>query len=189
MLMSLIALDERVFQSLHHLYPLAPTLWRLISYYSIYLVPFLLIWFWFVRREAALFAVLAGSLAWQGLNNLIGHFIDRARPLDFYQIALPGNEGLFHRPGSSFPSDHTAFLTGITVGFWVNGQRRAAQIFGILTLVTVLSRIVTGQHWPGDIIAGLLVGIISVGLLLLVRRPLDRWVINPLVKLVRRFGL
>lgn len=190
MLATLIELDEKLFSFLHGWASFAPGFWKAIAIYGIYLIPFVLVWYWFARRrETALLAALAGILAWQGIAALVGLVWDRERPTPFIDLNFPEKEVFFERPGPSFPSDHTAFLTALTLIFWVSGERRLAVGLGILTLITMLSRVVTAQHWPLDLVGGLVTGLITVGLVVWLRRPIERYVIQPLVGFARKIGL
>lgn len=190
MLSSLVALDERVFQIMHQWSVALPGVWVAVALGGVYLVPIVLVWYWFARRrETALFAALSGIIAWLGLNNLIGALVVRDRPIPFIELNFPEKEFLFDRPGPSFPSDHTAFMTAITLAFYFAGERRVAAGFGVITFLTVLARIVTAQHWPGDIVVGALVGVVTVLALSAIRRPLDHWVIAPLVRFARKLGV
>ena len=190
MLSSLVALDERVFQIMHQWAIVLPDIWVAFALCGVYVVPIILVWYWFARRrETALFAALTGIFAWLGLNNLIALYASRERPIPFITLNFPEKEFLFDRPGPSFPSDHTAFMTAITLAFYFAGERRVAGVLGGVTFLTVLARIVTAQHWPGDIIVGALVGLVAVLLFGLIRRPLDQWVIAPLIKFARKLGV
>lgn len=190
MVESLIALDERIFHFLYGWSAYLKEVWLVLAIYPIYLVPIILIWFWFARRRGtALFAFLTGIFAWAGVNSIISVLIHRERPLDALGLAVSETEGIFHRPGGSFPSDHTAFLTAMVVIFWWMGERRVALLLLVLELITVISRIVTGLHWPGDILAGMVVGVVTASLIWMVRRPIERFIVEPLVSLARQLHL
>lgn len=190
MLSRLIELDAQLFAFFHNWATVLPSLWKFISIYSIYIIPFFLVWFWFARRrDLALLAFFSGAFAWQGLNGLIGALVHRDRPTPFIDLNYPQTEFLFDRPGPSFPSDHTAFLVGMVVIFWLAGERRVSWFLIGLTVITVLSRVVTGQHWPGDILAGAVVGLVVGASFWMFRRPLERWATGPLVQFARRIGL
>ncbi|MBI4175458.1 phosphatase PAP2 family protein [Candidatus Berkelbacteria bacterium] len=187
---ALLAADARVFLFLHQWAAFLPAVWKWVALVGVYCFPVVLIWYWLTRRrETALFAFAAGVFAWQGLNNLASAFSLRERPLALIDLHFPDREFLFDRPGSSFPSDHTAFMAAIAIAFWRAGERSVAIFLGIITVLTALARVVTAQHWPGDILIGAVIGLLSVVLLSAVRRPLDTWVISPLVQLARKIGL
>lgn len=190
MLESLVAQDLRVFTFMHQWAAYGGAVWKWIAISGVYVIPVILLWYWFFRkRETAFFAALAGIFSWQILNNFIGAFISRDRPVPFIELHFPEKEFIFDRPGPSFPSDHTAFMVAVTVAFWLAGDRRVGSWLGVITILTVVARIVTAQHWPGDILVGAFVGLVGVGFLTLIRRPLDRFVISPFIKFVRKIGL
>lgn len=190
MLSSLIALDERIFAFLHTWAAVAGPIWKGVAIGGVYVVPVVLVWYWFARRrETALLAAITGLLAWLGLNNFIASLVRRERPIPVIDLHFPSREFLFDRPGPSFPSDHAAFLVAITLVFYLAGERRLAGFLSVVTSLTVLARVVTAQHWPGDIVVGAFVGVLAVGIISVIRRYLERWVINPIVKLARRIGL
>lgn len=190
MLQSLVQADEAVFQFFHHWDSFAPAVWQALSVYGVYLIPFILLWFWFARRrETSLFAFLTGLVAWQVVSRVIGHFVPRQRPEDFYHYALVKQEGLFHRPGSSFPSDHTAFMTAIAMIFLLADQPGPAWLVLVIEFFTLLGRVVVGFHWPGDILGGLIVGVVTAYLMWWWRKPIEKYIVNPLVRLAKKVGL
>lgn len=189
MLEQLIALDERVFSFLHGWAAAMPIVWKWLAILGVYLIPLVLVWYWLTRRrEPALFAFLTGLFAWFGINNILASLIDRARPIPTIDLHFPAREFLFDRPGPSFPSDHAAFMVAVTTSFFLAGERRIGWTLALITAATTLARVVTAQHWPLDIVAGVMVGVSAVLLLALVRRSIDRWVINPIVMFARRIG-
>jgi len=60
---------------------------------------------------------------------------------------------------SSFPSDHATYFFAMTVGF-IFISRWLGVLFGLLSVWIVWQRIYLGLHFPGDVMAGALVGII-----------------------------
>lgn len=65
-----------------------------------------------------------------------------------------------HADVNSFPSGHMASMTPIVFTlFLIN---RKAGWWGVFALALVgLGRIITGVHWPSDILGGIFVGVIS----------------------------
>lgn len=158
-----------------------------IGVYLVYLIPLLLLFTWFaVSRKAALKAFITGVLAWEGLSKVIAHLVDRARP-SMSQIGT--KELVFHRPDTSFPSDHSAFLAAVALSFYFSGQKKLAGFVAIVAVLVGIARVGIGVHFPADILAGWLVGCAVVVLLRYVDRPIDDYIIEPLIKFARRFKL
>jgi undecaprenyl-diphosphatase len=158
-----------------------------IGVYLVYLVPILLLLAWFgLSRKATLKAAITGVLAWEGLSKIIAQLVDRTRP-GLSQIGT--KELVFHRPDTSFPSDHSAFLAAITLSLYLSGQKKLALITGIITILVGVARVGIGVHFPADILAGWIVGCATALLLRLIDQPLDRYIIEPLVSVARRFKL
>lgn len=153
----------------------------------VYIVPLLLVYVWFgLSRKAALKAALTGILAWQGLSKLIAQLVDRTRP-SFSQIGT--KELVFHRPDTSFPSDHSAFLAAIALTLYLSGYKKLSYAVGIIGILVGIARVGIGVHYPGDILAGWLVGFVTVFLLRFIDQPLDRYLIEPLVTFARKLKL
>lgn len=190
MIANIVALDERLSYSVQQLVQFLPSAWKWLAILGVYTIPVFLLWYWFKRdRLIALRSAVAGVVAWFGFNSVISHFIIRQRPPQLPILNFPAHEFIFDRPGPSFPSDHAAFMTAIALSFYLAGERRLAPYLGLIALLTVLARVVTAQHWVGDILVGLVIGSIAALFIKLVRVPLDRWLLKPLVKLVGKVGL
>ena len=74
-----------------------------------------------------------------------------------------------HIPDNSFPSGHAVFAGASIVGLYLIGNRLLLSIFSILFTAMLLSRIFAGIHYPGDIIAGVIIGAGFAGGLSLLR--------------------
>ncbi|MCZ6614227.1 MAG: phosphatase PAP2 family protein [Chloroflexi bacterium] len=124
------------------------------------------LWLVGLTREAKSFAVIGGIVGFVAFfgDFTLGEFVDRPRPLP-------------EDTGASFPSGHT-FGTTALFGFWgflaiYYGLRRKilVPLLAILAAFIVsvgVSRIHLQAHWPSDVVAGYLLGI----LWLLVLSPL-----------------
>ena len=107
-------------------------------------------------RSMVIKAVAAGPIAWFGISELIKLIWVSPRPFVQNQVNLL----LTHRPDGSFPSSHASFFFAIsTVVFFYN--KKAGIVFYIASFLIGFSRVFVGIHWPSDILAGALVGIIS----------------------------
>lgn len=61
---------------------------------------------------------------------------------------------------SSFPSDHAALFAALAMGIFFRSKRAGAAMFAYVVLVTFVPRIYMGYHWPTDILAGSIMGIL-----------------------------
>jgi undecaprenyl-diphosphatase len=73
---------------------------------------------------------------------------------------------------SSFPSDHAALFSALAMGLFFRSRLAGAAVFAYVVLVTFFPRIYMGYHWPSDILAGVVLGVLVayVALIPTVRR-------------------
>lgn len=147
-------------------------------------IPLLLIWFRSDEegKKAALLSLLSMAIALL-INQLIGHLYFRDRPFVFHDVNLL----LDRSTDPSFPSDHTTFVFGIAWLLLFKNKRIGALALGLATLVGI-SRIFVGTHYPGDVLGGALVGLISAVLVWKARNLLDP-ITSFLVGLAKRMKL
>ncbi|PXA99992.1 hypothetical protein DMC47_00580 [Nostoc sp. 3335mG] len=141
--------------------------WVLIPSLLVLVVSFLLHRFWrgAARWRRALYEtiLLSGfvfvAVAGTGLlTNLLKRSFGRGRPVVFDQYgAFDFQHFINGWEFQSFPSGHstTAMATAIVIGFLAP---RFFRLFLIIALMTGFSRIVTGDHYPTDVLAGFAVG-------------------------------
>lgn len=108
-------------------------------------------------KRASVAALLSAGLALLA-NQAIAHLWDRPRP----SVAHPFATNLFAAPSTdpSFPSDHAAAAFAIAVAV-LAFSRRAGIVFLAAATVIAVSRVVLGLHYPGDVLAGAVVGTLS----------------------------
>ncbi len=121
------------------------------------------------RRSGAVLGTAAAGLGLL-LNQPIAHAIERLRPY----AAHPGHAHLLisrsHDP--SFPSDHATGAFALAFGIWLY-DRTLGTVLLMLAAVLAFARVYMGTHYPGDVIAGALIGI-SVALALHRLSPVRR---------------
>jgi len=124
-----------------------------------------------------------------GAAQLLGHLVDRARPYD----AIDGVRVQVARTTDfSFPSDHATVAGAVAGGLWF-ADRRVGRIAIGLAVGMAFARVYVGAHYPGDVLAGLGLGVfVAVAVNRLAVRPVialvDRLVRSPLGPLVARSG-
>ncbi len=107
----------------------------------------------------------ARSAAWRGLGsvavasaaaNVIGKGLNsRHRP----DAEIPAVRRLPHPPTSaSFPSGHSASAAAFATGVTLEAPALAPPVI-VLAAAVGLSRVVTGVHYPSDVLAGFAIGI------------------------------
>ncbi len=151
---------------------------RAYAEYGVVLFAALLLVSWWTARAhrdlravtAALWAPLGALLA-LGVNQQVGSSVGEARP---YAV-LPHVLVLVSRTSDfSFPSDHAVMSGAVAAGILL-ANRRWGMVAAVAAVAMCLTRVYVGAHFPGDVMAGLLLGAaICWAGYLLVRRPLER---------------
>ena len=160
-----------------------------LAEWGIFALAFVLVALLFFGRptERARLAAIAGAAA-AGLalllNHLAGDLWYEPRPyLSTYHVPLLAAAA----HGNSFPSDHLAFGGAVVAALWVMRRRWLALASLVVMAGVGWARILTGIHWPLDILVGLALGLVvgaivgaialQLGALgkLLAAIPLPRW--------------
>jgi undecaprenyl-diphosphatase len=106
------------------------------------------------RRNGAVLATASAGLALL-INQPIAHLVDRTRPY----LDHPAQAHLLisrsHDP--SFPSDHATGAFALAMGLWLY-DRTVGTFMLVLAGVLSFSRVYVGTHYPGDVVAGALIG-------------------------------
>lgn len=127
-------------------------------------------------KKTAIYAGVSGVLAII-INLCIAQFYFEPRPFVTYNTI---NVLVPHDADASFPSDHTAGAMGITFALLLRHIKWGwlPVIFGLLT---GFSRIYVGNHYPGDVLAGIAIGFIAAALITQLRIMME-----PITSLVVR---
>lgn len=117
---------------------------------------------------ATMVLVGIGTLIALGVNHFVSQAVARTRPCHaLHHVVVI----LACAHDYSMPSDH-ATIAGALAGGMLIFSRKFGAAGVVLALSVAFSRVYAGVHYPGDVIAGLLLGaLIAIGLVLLLRRP------------------
>ncbi len=141
-------------------------------------LPFLfiivLIYLWFKEDENkpitlyAIYSAVVGLI----LNYIVTRIYFHPRP---FMIPI-GTLLVSHANETSFPSDHTTLMLSMAfLLFYFRKTRGTGVILFFLGLAGGISRIFCGLHFPFDILGSLGVGIISAGIIYLLKGSLQKF--------------
>ena len=181
--------DEKLFLWINSLVGRSALLDRIMEgVVSDYLVPvtlaLALIGLWFIggdrltrqRHQIGVFVALSSM----GFSSLAVFIINavyfRPRPFVDHDVSL-----LFYQPtDSSFPANPVAAAFGIAAAVW-GVNRRMGTVLMVWASLYGFARVFAGVHYPADIVAGALIGIVVTFLVFKLRDllgPLPTWVIK-----------
>jgi undecaprenyl-diphosphatase len=127
--------------------------WVFLAQYAIFI--FGLVMVYLLRNDRKLFIkVAASSLIVILIVALVKKICFFPRP--FSQDGV--NLLISHIADSAFPSKHTAVAFSLAFGIFLENKHLGIWLLALALLIG-LSRIVTGVHYPADILAGILIGI------------------------------
>jgi undecaprenyl-diphosphatase len=107
------------------------------------------------------------------VNFVIHHIHDRARPYEAHAIRHPWSSST----DSSFPSDHTSLSFAIAFAV-LAFDTVAGVVFLAVAAIIGVGRLFIGAHYPGDVLAGVLVGLVSAFVVVKLLRPFVSWVVR-----------
>jgi len=122
------------------------------------------------HRRVVAAAVLSVLAAGGGLviASVLGKLIDRPRPFAAHPRAI--HAFIAHAPDPGFPSDHATAGFAIAVMLLLVLGRRTLPVL-VAAAALAVSRVLVGVHYPGDVLAGALLGsAVAVVLFLIARR-------------------
>lgn len=183
----------------------------------IFLLPLLVLMLWFalarwsplVRRDSqcdaarleghnVLSLAVVGVVIALGLNVTLGHLFFEPRPFISHPTLV--HKLVAHAADSSFPSDHTAVAFALAMVLLVSARtiakrgvaRWLAAIIALLALLAAVTiafaRVYVGVHYPGDVLAGAICGILGC-LIALALRPLLAPLLTPIIRAMGQVGL
>lgn len=161
---------------------------KLFAEYLTYSLPIILVGLWIwpknTAKKVAMRAVASIILAWPILSYAIAHWVKRTRPFEITGV----RELVFHRPDVSFPSDHAATLFAVAMSFYLSDYKILSYIMFAIAIVVSFFRVATGIHFPSDIVAGAIVGVVSAIIVKLLDSYLDI-IYNFVLKILKKVYL
>jgi undecaprenyl-diphosphatase len=129
------------------------------------------------RWKLASASALASAALALVVNRIVAAIWDRPRPFEAHHVTYV--YGRSHDP--SFPSDHASATFAIAFAVLMF-DRLVGSLFLAAAILVAAGRVLIGVHYPGDVLASLLVGLASALVIVRLARPL----LSVLVRLVER---
>ena len=109
------------------------------------------------KKIRTIFFVFAGPVLGEFVAFLTRSFYNRPRPFETLSLL---HQLIPHEGGGSFPSSHATFFFALAMGIYLWHKRWGAAFF-VAAFLIAISRVVSGIHWPLDIVAGAILGVFS----------------------------
>ncbi len=123
-------------------------------------------WRWRSAAVLILGVMVAGVITWfmKWATGRIRPKVDGSQPFAF-DPGLNGLHGLFNQVNLSFPSGHATMAFALAAGLTFFAPR-AWWVWAAMASMTAAERIAQKAHWPSDVVAGMIVGVIGFRLAL-----------------------
>jgi undecaprenyl-diphosphatase len=89
---------------------------------------------------------------------VLSHLNDQLRPFQTHQV----HQLIAHAPGVSLPSDHATAAFALAFGVYAFLSHGWGIVLGVAALAVGVSRIWVGVHYPGDIVAAVIIAALAV---------------------------
>ncbi|MBT2218016.1 undecaprenyl-diphosphatase [Virgibacillus dakarensis] len=131
-----------------------------IAEYMVFFLAFGVIVYWFTRRKQNRMMVICATIAFviaEFMAEIAGKIHSNNQPF----AELPHvNKLIGHAVDNSFPSDHTILFFAFCVTFLLF-KKRFGFLWIALALCVGFSRIWVGVHYPGDVVVGATLSLLS----------------------------
>jgi undecaprenyl-diphosphatase len=176
----LVAFDEQLFLELFRYHPSqwTPLVALVTELGSIIFWAIVAVGLWAFRKRNLATYLLTAILLGLTIYVAMKYAVDRPRPWQVFPI-----DPLYHLPDPSFPSGHseTAFAAAVIIGL---KEKRLMAPMLLLASIIAFSRVYVGVHFPYDVVAGAILGIlVALFVSCLDLRPLQAWIMRGLCRL------
>lgn len=161
------------------------TLFKFIETYGTYAIGIAAAALWLLSRPGGSrrWKVAAGSALGSAalalvVNKVISSAWHRDRPYQTHHVARIWGA---RKTDASFPSDHASASFGIAIALLLL-ETPVGIAFLVLAVLIAVGRVIIGEHYPGDVLAGVVIGTICGYVVATFARP----VIAFLVRIVER---
>jgi undecaprenyl-diphosphatase len=136
---------------------------------------------WFFGKERSKYTVVYAVITCAvGLiiNFVLGHIYYEPRPF----VTHKGVHLLVsHAADASFPSDHSTFVFALAIAVLLRRHNKVGVLMLLFALLTGISRVYVGNHYPFDVLGGIVVSIIISSLVFKLSsqlQPIPRTIIS-----------
>lgn len=173
-----MVINNTIFYFLNSLavkYPALDFLFAFLANYFGIIAVVILLYYLFTHDEwkkgvqEILMIVAVAGLAWTAAH-FLKDFFHTARPF----LVLSDAKNLFPgESGNAFPSGHATFYSALAMMMYFY-HKRIGLWLGLVALIIGVSRIISGVHWPIDILGGFILGpLIAVGAYFIIGKVLS----------------
>jgi len=161
------------------------SIFRFIETYGTYAIGIAAVCLWLLARPGgdrkwkfAAGSALASAAVGLIVNQIISSAYHRDRPFQTHHVAHIWGA---RKTDASFPSDHASAAFGIAVAVLLIDPVIGIAFLVLAVLISV-GRVIVGEHYPGDVLAGVAIGTFSALVVVRLARP----IISFLVRIVER---
>lgn len=175
---TLFNLDLKLFTILNDLVGLSNFLdWLIIflaDYLAYLIVAGLVIWLLVsksdvkIRLQMGVVGFVGALVARFGVAEIIRFFYHRPRPFVYHSV-----DRLLLESSYSFPSGHTIFFFALAAAVY-HYNRKTGNWFFVGAVLIGVSRIIAGVHYPSDILAGAVLGVLTSYICIKCLKPIFR---------------